>query len=209
MFTGIIEEIGTVAAVRADRLTVSAARVLEGTEIGHSIAINGVCLTVEKLDATGFSVGVMAETLRRSNLGDLRPGDPLNLERGLSFGGHLGGHLVQGHVDATGRIARITPEGEARLLRVDAPKELMRYVVEKGFVAVDGISLTVVDRDPEGFRVSIVGFTREHTTLGTRRTGDSVNLEADIIAKYVAQLVSRDSGGGISREFLQDHGFLA
>ncbi len=208
MFTGIIEEIGTVNTVSAERLAVRATLVLEGTKLGDSISVNGVCLTVTQIDAAGFSVGLMAETNRRSNLGELRPGDPLNLERALAFGGHLGGHLVQGHVDTTGRVAAVTPEGAATLLRIDAPAELMRYVAPKGFVSVDGISLTVVARDGSGFRVSIVGFTSEHTTLGTRRAGDSVNLEADIIAKYVAQLLGQGDAGGISREFLQNHGFL-
>ena len=209
MFTGIVEEIGSVASLTADRLNLRAAKVLEGTELGHSIAVNGVCLTVEAIDDAGFSAGIMAETLRRTNLGTLRPGDPVNLERALSFGGHLGGHLVQGHVDAVGSVESVTPEGAALLVRVKAPEDVMRYVVEKGFIAVDGISLTVVDRDAAGFRVSIVGFTRDHTLLGTRRAGESVNLEADIIAKYVAQLVSGAAGGGgITPEFLRDHGFF-
>ncbi len=209
MFTGIVEEIGSVASLTADRLNLRAAKVLEGTELGHSIAVNGVCLTVEAIDDAGFSAGIMAETLRRTNLGALRPGAPVNLERALSFGGHLGGHLVQGHVDAVGSVESVTPEGAALLVRVKAPEDVMRYVVEKGFIAVDGISLTVVDRDAAGFRVSIVGFTRDHTLLGTRRAGGSVNLEADIIAKYVAQLVSGAAGGGgITPEFLRDHGFF-
>jgi len=210
MFTGIVEEIGSVASLTADRLNLRAAKVLEGSELGHSIAVNGVCLTVEAIDDAGFSAGIMAETLRRTNLGVLRPGDPVNLERALSFGGHLGGHLVQGHVDATGSIESVITEGAARLVRVKAPESVMRYVVEKGFIAVDGISLTVVDRDAAGFRVSIVGFTRDHTLLGTRRAGESVNLEADIIAKYVEQLVGgATGGGGITPEFLRDHGFSA
>ena len=208
MFTGIVEEIGSVTSLTADRLNLRAAKVLERTEPGHSIDVNGVCLTVEAMDNSGFSAGIMAETLRRTNLGVLCPGDPVNLERALSFGDHLGGHLVQGHVDATGTIDSITTEGDARLVRVKAPASVMRYVVEKGFVAVDGISLTVVECDTAGFLVSIVGFTREHTRLGTWRAGESVNLEADIIAKYVERLVGGASGGGgITAEFLRDHGF--
>jgi len=207
MFTGIVEEIGSVASFSADRLSLRAARVLEGTELGHSIAVNGVCLTVDRADDAGFSIALMPETLKRTNLEALRPGDPVNLERALSFGGRLGGHLVQGHIDAVGSIESVTPEGDARLIRVRAPEDVMRYVVEKGFIAVDGISLTVVECDAAGFRVSVVGFTRDNTLLGTRRVGDLVNLEADIIAKYVAQIVGGAAGGGITPEFLREHGF--
>ncbi len=207
MFTGIVEEVGRVVSAQPQRLVIGASTVLAGMEPGHSIAVNGVCLTVTDFNATSFAVDLMAETLERTNLGLLSSGDAVNLERALALGGWLGGHLVQGHVDATGRVASITWEGEAMLMRFDAPPEVMRYVVEKGFIALDGISLTVIARDVSSFQVSVVEYTRQHTILGNRRVGDLVNLEADIIAKYVEQLnVARSTG--ITVDFLEEHGFL-
>ena len=207
MFTGIIVETGRVISVDSRGLSVAAERVLEGMALGHSIAVNGVCLTVTAHEAQSFTAEVMAETRRRSNLGKLKTGDSVNLEPALGLGGHMGGHLVHGHVDATGTIARIDAEGEAKIITVKAPPEVMAFVVEKGFIAVDGISLTVTARDDHGFQVSVVGFTRENTTIGQMKAGAVVNLEADIIAKYVAQLLKAPAGG-ITAEFLQEHGFL-
>ena len=207
MFTGIIVEIGRVLSVDSRGLSVAATRVPDGMALGHSIAVNGVCLTVTAHDGRSFTAEVMAETKRRSNLGKLKTGDSVNLEPALGLGGHMGGHLVQGHVDATGTITRIDTEDEAKLITVKAPPEVMAFVVEKGFIAVDGISLTVTARDDRGFTVSVVGFTRENTTLGQMKAGAVVNLEADIIAKYVAQLLKAPAGG-ITPEFLQEHGFL-
>ena len=206
MFTGIVEEIGRVQSMAPNRLVLTARRVLEGTRSGDSIAVNGVCLTVTRMDAGSFSVEIMPETLRRTSMGNLRPGDPVNLERALRVGDRLGGHFVQGHVDGIGRILALTPEQEALLMRVSAPAGIMRYVVEKGFIAVDGVSLTVIARDAGSFTVSLVGYTREHTNLGMKRTGDPVNLEADIIAKYVEQLTG-SSRTGVTAEFLREHGF--
>jgi len=207
VFTGIIEEIGRVISAQPSKLVIAAGQVLKGMELGQSMAVNGVCLTITGFDATSFSVDIMPETVERTNLGLLSGGDGVNLERPLALGGQLGGHLVQGHVDATGRVGSIVWGGEAMLFTFEAPPEVMRYLVEKGFIAVDGISLTVVTRDANLFQVSVVDYTREHTTLGTRRVGDMVNLEVDIIAKYVEKL-SQARSPGITVDFLQEHGFI-
>jgi len=207
MFTGIIEEVGRVSSVRPGSLVVAASDVLQGMELGGSIAVNGACLTVTSFNTNSFSVDLMKETVERSNLGLLSAGDRVNLERPLALGGRLGGHLVQGHVDATGRVASVKWNGEAMLIRFEAPPEVMCYAVEKGFIAVDGVSLTVVTKDTSSFQVSIVDYTRKHTTLGDRQMGDLVNLEVDIIAKYVEQL-TRARSTGITVDFLQEHGFL-
>jgi len=207
MFTGIVQETGKVVSVAAGRLVIAAGAVMRGLEPGGSIAINGICLTATEIKGSSFSVDVMPETLRRTNLGRLRPGDPVNLERPLGLGGEIGGHLVQGHIDGTGRVASIVREGEALLIDFTAPAEVLRYIVDKGFIAVDGTSLTVVEKGMESFRVSIVGYTREHTILADKKVGDEVNLEADIIGKYVAEFL-KPQNKGISAEFLREHGFL-
>ncbi len=206
MFTGIIEEVGRVRSTGGGRLSFEARKVLEGTRLGDSIAVSGACLTVIDMGEGFFTIEVMPETLRRTSLGSLRPGDPVNLERALQIGGRLGGHFVQGHVDDTGRIISLLPERDAILMKISAPAPLMRYVVEKGFIAVEGVSLTVVSRDSGSFTVSLVSYTRQHTNLGSKRTGDPVNLEIDIIAKYVEQLAGRHSSG-LTPEFLREHGF--
>jgi riboflavin synthase len=207
MFTGIIEEVGKVREARGGELTIATSNITPGMEPGASIALNGVCLTVTNLDTNSFSVKIMPETLRRTNLGRLLAGDRVNLERALPLGGRLGGHLVQGHVDNTGRVLSITPEGEAMLINFYAPPEIMDYLVEKGFIAIDGISLTIVNKNTSSFGVSVVDYTLRHTNLGTRRVGDVVNLEVDIIAKYVRQF-SQTRSPGITVGFLQEHGFL-
>jgi riboflavin synthase len=207
MFTGIVEEIGKVVRALPNGLNIGARLVPQGMQPGQSIALNGVCLTVTDFDAVSFFVEIMPETLERTNLGSLVVGDRVNLERPINLGGQLGGHLVQGHIDATGRTASVIASGEAVLMRFEAPDEVTRYVVEKGFIAVDGVSLTVVTRDVRWFEVSIVGYTRDHTTLGDRWAGDVVNLEVDIIAKYVEHLTSARRQG-VTVEFLQEHGFL-
>jgi len=206
VFTGIVEEVGSVASVPTGSLVVAASQVLKEMKPGGSIAVNGVCLTVTDFNSKFFTVNVMPETLRRTNLGRLRSGDSVNLERPLALGGEVGGHLVQGHVDDTGRVAAMTGEVGAVLMRFEAPTEVMRYIVLKGFIAVDGVSLTVASRDTGSFWVSIVDYTRQHTLLGNQKVGDMVNLEVDIIAKYVEQL-SQPRQTGITADFLQEHGF--
>jgi riboflavin synthase len=208
VFTGITEEIGKIAQAKPGSLVITASRVLQGMELGDSIAVNGACLTVTSFNSSSFVVGVMPETLERTNLGVLRPGDEVNLERAVALGGKLGGHLVQGHVDDVGKVASASWEGGAIIMGFTAPLELMRYIVIKGFIAIDGVSLTVVTKDVSSFQVSIVDYTQKNTTLGTRRVGDLVNLEVDIIAKYVAEL-SQAHRPGLTREFLREHGFLA
>lgn len=194
MFTGIIEEVGTVREAGAGRLVIEARRTVEGTNLGDSIAVNGVDLTVASMDKTDFTFNVMPETYRRSNLGLLAAGDAVNLERSLTLASRLSGHLVRGVVEGTGRVISFTPEADAVLARYSAPTELMRYVVVKGPIAVDGVSLTVVERDEGSFVVSLVTYTQENTNLTRRKVGDAVNLETDIIARYVEQLLAARDG---------------
>jgi len=207
VFTGVVEEVGRVISAPSGGLAIAASGVLEGMERGASMAVNGVCLTVTNFDSNSFSVDVMPETLKRTNLGLLKAGDGVNLERPLTLGGRLGGHLVQGHVDDTGSVASVTRSGEAMVIRFEAPPQLMPYMVEKGFIAIDGVSLTIVSKDTNSFQVSVVDYTRKHTTLGSRRASDLVNLEVDIIAKYVKQFSQADSPE-ITIDFLQEHGFV-
>jgi riboflavin synthase len=209
LFTGIVEEIGTVRRAGSDRLVVAARKVLEDVVLGDSIAVNGVCLTVAEYDAGSFAVGVMPETLRRTNLGGLRTGDRVNLERALRPTSRLGGHFVQGHVDGTGRLVALRPEGDALVVHIDAPEAVMRYVVEKGFIAVDGVSLTVAGADDRQFSVSLVSFTQQNITLSQRRPGQVVNLEVDILGKYVERFVRGSAAGqrGVTEEFLAQQGF--
>ncbi len=207
MFTGIIQEIGRVTSAPPGRLTIAASRVLQGMELGGSVAVNGACLTITNLDAGSFSFDVVPETLGRTNLGLLRTGDRVNLEPPLSLGGQLGGHLVQGHVDGTARVASVVRGGGQVTVRLETSPQVMRYIVEKGFIAVDGISLTIVTRDTTSFQVSVIDYTQRYTTLGSRQVGDLVNSEVDIIAKYVEQL-SQTQRPGITVNFLEKHGFL-
>jgi len=207
LFTGIVEEVGRIISAQPNRLAMTATVVLQGMELGGSIAVNGACLTVVDYSGNSFSVDLMPGTVKQTNLGKLKVGNEVNLERPLTLSKPLGGHLVQGHVDATGRVASIDWEGEAMLVTIEAPSEVMHYVVQKGFIAVDGVSLTVVDRNTASFRVSLVEFTRSHTNLGRRRVGDLVNLEVDIIAKYIERF-NQPERCGITTDFLQEHGFL-
>jgi riboflavin synthase len=207
MFTGIVEEVGSIVSVSAGKLTIGAKQTLKDLQIGGSIAVNGVCLTVTDFDDKTFSADVMPETLKKTNLGQLHAGDRVNLERPLKLNGEIGGHLVQGHIDDTGRVVQIAKEGEAMLMRFEAEPEVMRYIVPKGFIAVDGTSLTVTTKEANTFGVSIVGYTREHTILAERKPGDTVNLEVDIIGKYVAEL-NKAPGTSLTAEFLREHGFM-
>jgi riboflavin synthase len=194
MFTGIIEEMGSVTGIetRADgaRLRIGAGALIEGARIGESIAVSGVCLTMVDLAPGEFAADLAAETLRRTTLGQLRSGDPVNLERPLRLDQRLGGHLVQGHVDGVGTVASITTEGDGIWMEIDAPSPLAPYIAEKGSIAVDGISLTVAGVSEGGrFAVALIPHTLAVTTLGRRAVGEGVNLEVDILAKYVERLL--------------------
>ena len=195
MFTGIVEETGSVQEAREGRLAVAAGVALEGMQVGDSISVNGACLTITSLKDKAFTTDVTPETLRRTNLGALIVGDPVNLERPMLANGRLGGHIAQGHVDATGTLVEVQPESDSLLMRFQAPPSVMRYVVEKGFIAVDGVSLTVARRDASSFTVTVIPFTQLHTNLGTRKLGDVVNLEVDILAKYVEALLHEGAYG--------------
>jgi riboflavin synthase len=185
MFTGLVEQMGEVKAA-GTRLAVATALAAE-LERGDSIAVNGVCLTAVDISNGTFEADVMEETLARSSLGRLAAGDKVNLELALRVGDRLGGHFVQGHVDATGQVESIEQRDHSRVVRVAAPSEILRYVVEKGSIAIDGVSLTVVDVDDNGFSVSLIPETLERTTLGTVAEGDPVNLEVDMLAKYAVK----------------------
>ena len=193
MFTGIVEELGEVVAVEeqgdSSRLTVRGPVVTSDARHGDSIAVNGVCLTVVENDDGAFTADVMAETLRRSSLRGVAPGTPVNLERAVRLQDRLGGHLVQGHVDGTGEVQAVTPAEHWTVVRVALPADLARYVVEKGSITVDGVSLTVSGVGPDWFEVSLIPTTLQATTLGRRGPGDVVNLEVDITAKYVEKLL--------------------
>ena len=193
MFTGIVEEVGKVMEASPTRLVIQAKVTLEGAKIGDSIAVNGACLTVVQMNGNAIAIDVTPETLRRTNLSDLKPGAPVDLERAMALSDRLGGHMVQGHVEATGKVVSLTPEGDSLVMRFEAPPQIMRYVVAKGFIALDGISLTVVDCDSFSFTVSVIPYTQVHTVLGSRVVGDRVNLETDIVARYVERLLKGDS----------------
>ena len=207
MFTGIVEEVGTVKDTGPDRLQIGAANIFDDLKLGDSVAVNGVCLTVTIISGNTFTVDVMPETFRRTGLGGLRRGTVVNLERAMPATGRFGGHFVEGHIDDTGKVLSLKPEGEAVIARIEAPAQVMRYIVTRGFIAVNGVSLTVVDYDASSFSVSLVSFTRENTVLGKARQGDTVNLEVDIIAKYIEKY-SRSEPGGITMEFLAENNFL-
>ena len=196
MFTGIVEEVGRVHARDGAVLTIAAGVALEGSRAGDSIAVNGACLTIIALMEETFSVELTPETLRRTNLDALVPGAPVNLERPLTYGGRMGGHLVQGHVDGTARVASITPEAGSHIFTFEAPPPIMEYLVEKGFITVDGVSLTVVERHPTAFTVAVIPYSFQHTVLGSRVPGDVVNIEVDILSKYVERLLHREADPG-------------
>ena len=190
MFTGLVADKGTIRAIRDGRLEVETALGAHLAD-GDSVAVNGVCLTAVEPHVDGFAADVMPETLRRSSLGPLGPGAEVNLELPLRAGDRMGGHVVQGHVDGTGEVESVRGEGNARVVRIAAAPELLRYVVEKGSIAVDGVSLTVSAIEDESFEVSLIPETLERTTLGGAAAGTTVNLEVDVLAKYVEKLASR------------------
>ena len=194
MFTGIVEEVGVVAKISEIGMTVRASKGMEGLKLGDSIAVNGACLTAVSFnegEECKFSVDLSPETMRRTALGDLSPGSLVNLERALLVSDRMGGHIVQGHVDGTGRVMSTKPEGDSVVFRIRVPKGLSHYIVEKGFVAVDGISLTEVKRGASSFTLSVIPYTSDNTNLAALSVGDRVNLEADILAKYVESLLDR------------------
>ena len=210
MFTGIIEEIGTVKSIvhgaRSIRIQVGSAVVLEGLNLGDSIAVNGVCLTAAALPPDGFAADVMPETMRRTSLGRLRPGDKVNLERALRLGDRLGGHLVSGHIDGTGALARRVREDNAIILTIRSPASVLRGLVPQGSVALEGVSLTVVSVEEERFQVSLIPHTAAQTTLGSLPIGTALSIECDMIGKYVERLLSR-TGKGMSLADLVEQGF--
>lgn len=215
MFTGIIEEIGYVKRInqqsRSAQIEIKADKVLGDVAVGDSIAVNGVCLTVVTFDSQHFTADVMPETVSKTNLRELKPGSPVNLERALKLGGRLGGHIVQGHVDAVGTIVEKQILEIAIIYRIATEPELLQYVVPKGSVAIDGISLTVVDVFQDSFTVSLIPHTAHETVLGEKKPGDRVNLESDIIGRYVKHLMNRNHGEerqALNLSFLAEHGFI-
>ena len=212
MFTGIVEEMGTVTqlirGIKEQRITISCNKILEDIHIGDSIAVNGVCLTVVTYDGKSFQADVMNETFLRSVLGALRPGSPVNLERAMAADGRFGGHIVSGHIDGTGTIKSIKKDDNAIWLEIAASKDILDGIVEKGSIAIDGISLTVAAVDNVSFKVSIIPHTLKETVLGVKKVGDTVNLETDVIGKYVKKLLmSRTTNTGLTKEMLLANGF--
>lgn len=217
MFTGIVEEIGEIVAIskgiQSSRLTIKGNLVFQDAKLGDSIAVNGVCLTVADMTSNTFTADVMAETIRRSSLGALKKGSKVNLERAMSAEGRFGGHIVSGHIDGIGTISEMKKEENAVWVTIEAPSHVLRYIVEKGSIAIDGISLTVAYIDQEGFKVSIIPHTGSETILLTKKKGDIVNLECDVIGKYVEKLIStpkeekRTQKSNLTADFLRNHGF--
>jgi len=209
MFTGIVEELGVIKSVEKGGhcavLTIGASRILDDLKPGDSVAVDGVCLTVTRLTGSGFCADVMRETVERSKLWTLRPGSPVNLERAMPANGRFGGHIVAGHIDGTGVIRSVRRDENAVRYVVRAGPEILRYVVEKGSIAIDGVSLTVTAVTQDAFEVSVIPHTAENTVLGAARTGDMVNLECDCIGKYVEKLLGKT--GGITEEFLARYDF--
>lgn len=217
MFTGIIEEIGTIKSINSNgissQLCISANKILEDTKIGDSIAVNGVCLTVTSIKSNLFTADVMAETLRRSNLGSLIPQSKVNLERAMPANGRFGGHIVSGHIDGTGTIVETKPEGNAVWIKINCSSNLLKYIIHKGSITIDGISLTVAKVTDSDFSVSIIPHTAANTTLLQKKSGDVVNLENDVVGKYIEKLLSfqkideQKPQSKITEEFLRQNGF--
>lgn len=216
MFTGIIEETGEISEIKKETLSakikIQCRKVLEGTKIGDSIAVNGICLTVTSLAKDGFTADVMAETMRRSSLSELKAPGIVNLERAMAADGRFGGHIVSGHIDGTGTVTRISQEENAVWYTIAAEPELLRYIVEKGSVALDGISLTVAKVTDQEFQVSVIPHTRQETALTEKKTGNLINIECDVIGKYVEKLLigkrETKQESKITENFLIEHGFL-
>jgi len=188
MFTGLIEELGVISSISQTDIWIESSIIMDDLVVKDSISVNGACLTVVSIEENSFKVNVVPETLRRTDLGDLSVGDKVNLERSAQLGGRLGGHIVQGHVDGTAQITAYVEEGSAWLIEFQISKKLSRYIVEKGFVCVDGASLTVVNCDENTFTIALIPYTRDNTVLGYKGVGSSVNIETDIIGKYIEKL---------------------
>lgn len=217
MFTGIIEEMGIIKSIKqaekSSVLRIKGQKVLQGTHIGDSISTNGICLTVTKIEKDFFEADVMSESLKRTNIGELAPGSYVNLERALSLATRLGGHMVSGHIDGTGQIREFRRDGNAVWITVETSPELLRYIIEKGSIAIDGVSLTVVTVDDQSFQVSVIPHTGEETVLLQKQPGSTVNLECDMIGKYVEKLLGIDSKervqeSQVTEGFLKENGFF-
>lgn len=220
MFTGIIEEVGQITAVvrgqRSSQLWVQGAVIMDDLKLGDSVAVNGVCLTVSQLSGNKWMADVMSETLRRSNLGDLKGGSAVNLERAMPANGRFGGHMVAGHIDGTGHIIQITKDDNAVIFEIEASQQILRYIIKKGSIAIDGISLTVVDMTANSFKVSVIPHTVKQTILGVKKAGDPVNLENDLVGKYIERLLlnpapktdrNQEKSSGLTIDFLAEAGF--
>lgn len=208
MFTGIIEEIGAVSRRCGAQVSILAREVLHGVQLGDSIAVDGACLTVTAFDAEGFSVQISPETFARTTLGRLKPGEAVNLERAMQLGGRLGGHFVLGHVDGVGKVQDVRDQGDFQLWTFRAPDEVAKYLVPKGSVTIDGISLTVVEPQGDKFSVAVIPATLSKTTLSRKRPGEAVNMEADMIGKHIFHYLKRGGGkGGVTADLLAQHGF--
>lgn len=211
MFTGIVEEVGTISKIKSASLVIKADKVLEGTRLGDSIAVNGVCLTVVNIGNNEFEADVMPETKRCSNLSDVKPGDKVNLERAMAANGRFGGHIVSGHIDGEGSILEIKEEGNAFWYAVSAKEEILKYVIRKGSVTIDGISLTVAKVEDDSFYVSIIPHTRKETSLSCKKIGDRVNIECDMVGKYIEHFISfrdRKKESSLNEEFLRKFGYV-
>ena len=221
MFTGIIEETGTIKSIkkgsRSAILSISAKHIMDDVKVGDSIAVNGVCLTATSVSAAGFTADVMAETLRRSSLGALKTGDKVNLERAMLMNGRFGGHIVSGHIDGTGEISSFEKEDNAVWVTISTDKTILKYIIQKGSIAIDGISLTVAYVDDKVFKVSIIPHTAQETTLLSKKKGDIVNLENDIVGKYIDKLLgfkddsdidNNKNSSGLTMDSLMENGFI-
>ncbi|MCR5543837.1 MAG: riboflavin synthase [Eubacterium sp.] len=221
MFTGIIEETGTIKSIkkgsRSASLSISAKNIMDDVKVGDSIAVNGVCLTATSVSTSGFTADVMAETLRRSSLGALNPGDKVNLERAMLMNGRFGGHIVSGHIDGTGEISSFEKEDNAVWVTISTDKTILKYIIQKGSIAIDGISLTVAYVDDKVFKVSIIPHTAQETTLLSKKKGDIVNLENDIVGKYIDKLLgfkydsdidNNKNSSGLTMDSLMENGFI-
>ncbi|WP_373484121.1 riboflavin synthase [Acetobacterium sp.] len=220
MFTGIIEEVGKITSIirgqRSSQLWVQGEVIIDDLKLGASVAVNGVCLTVSQLCGNKWMADVMSETLSRSNLGDLKGGSAVNLERAMPANGRFGGHIVSGHIDGTGYIVQISKDDNAVIFKIGAPQQILRYIIEKGSIAIDGISLTVIGLTDNSFSVSVIPHTVKHTVLGFKQPGDPVNLENDLVGKYIEKLLmnpapktdrNQEKSSGLTIDFLTEAGF--